>query len=262
MTGSSSVISICNRSLLAAGARSQISSLTEDSTEANALNVLFQPTFEALARTAPWACLRAQADLTLIAAAEGTTANPDGDTLPLPPSPYLYQYAYPSNCLQARFILPPFISTTPDGDVPISPAINYVGPNIGLNRLIPFQVASAFDSTMAPIETIITNQVQAQLVYTINMANPVIWDSLFESAMVSSLAAYLVPALALNLALMDRAIKQADGMISIARTRDGNETPVSMDHLPDWVRARSGGATAYNVLGNNWNNSYPSMIWP
>src|SRR4051812_38928967 len=100
MTASSTSVSVCNQALLQIGARSTIASLTEGSVESNACNILFTPTFEMLARSAPWNCLRKQATLTLIAAAQGTPENPDGTTLPLPPSPWLYSYAEPSDCLQ------------------------------------------------------------------------------------------------------------------------------------------------------------------
>jgi len=99
-------ISICNRALLAIGSQSQISSLNEGSTQANACATLYTPTFEALARAAYWNCLRYQESLSLLAAASGTPENPDGTTLPLPPTPWLYSYQLPTTSLQARFIIP------------------------------------------------------------------------------------------------------------------------------------------------------------
>jgi hypothetical protein len=107
----------------------------------------------------------------------------------------------------------------------------------------------------------LTNQTQAQAVYTVNQPNPIIWDSLFQEAMVRSLAAFLVPALSLNLALMSAAIKAAEGMISQARVSDGNEGVTVMDHLPDFISARG-----YNpglLVGyNNQGYIYGQMAWP
>jgi hypothetical protein len=110
-------LNIINRSALAVGMQSQVSSLNEGSALANAASTLYTPTFEQLARSAPWNCLRKEATLTLLAAAQGTPENPEGTTLPLPPVPWLYQYAYPSDCLQMRFIVPSL--PPPNARVPI-----------------------------------------------------------------------------------------------------------------------------------------------
>lgn len=252
------IISIWNRALLSIGARAQVSSLNENSTQANACNVLYTPCFESLARAAYWNCLRAQVTLSLIAAAQRTPENPDGTTLPLPPTPWLYSYQLPSNSLQARFIVPsiPFISSD---DVPISP--NMISAATCLpTQMIPFRVAYATDVNNNPIQIVLTNQTQAQLVYTVNQPNPQIWDSMFQSAMVASLAAYLVPALSLNISLANMQAKIAEQLIGQARVRDGDEGTTTQDHIPDWIRARSLGATdGYN--DGYGNSSYTDMCW-
>jgi len=262
MSNTSTPVSLANRALLSVGARAQISNLNENSTESDAINVLYVPTFEALARSAPFNCLKQQAVLTLLAAAEGTPENMDGTTLPIPPTPWLYSYAVPNDSLQIRFILPPLTNTPSTGNIPISPA--YIGANTWIPGMgqIPYSVSYGVDAQDNPREIILTNQRQAQAVYTVNQPNPVIWDSLFESAFVASLAAYLVPALSLNLALMDRVVQQAEAAISIARVRDGVEGVTSMDRNASWMTARvSGGSLAYqDGYGPyaGWNN----MIWP
>lgn len=266
MTASSSVISLANRALLMVGARSQISNLTETSTEANAISVLYQPTYEQLARTAPWGCLRYQQTLTLLAAAEGTPENVDGTNYATPPVPWLYQYAVPSDSLAIRYLLPPFTNNTPTGSVPISTSmIGALSPVAGMGQ-IPYTIAFSTDISGNPIETILTNQTQAIAVYTVNSANPIIFDSLFEQAFVASLGAYLVPALSLDLALMDRAVRQAESAIALARVRDGNESPVSQNRNAQWMNARMTGGTIgwcgsdiYSPIG--WGD-YVNMTWP
>lgn len=254
---SASIISVCNRSLLAMGARAQISNLNEGSTEANACSVLFTPCYESLARSAYWNCLRQQKTLSLLAAAAGTPENPSGSTLPIPPQPYLYSYELPSDCLAARYIVPSFPAT---GNNLIGGAFVAAQGYLPGNGQIPFQVVYATDASNNPIQNILTNQSQAQLVYTVNQPNPVIWDSLFQEAMVQSLGAYLVPALSLNLPLMSMAMKRAEMMIEQARTRDGDEGSTDQSRIPDWIRARNGGATwdgyANGVCG------YGNMVWP
>lgn len=261
MTSSSTAISVSNQALLRIGARATISSFTEGSTEADACNILYTPTFEMLARTAHWNCLRQQATLTLIAAASGTPENPDGDTLPLPPVPWLYSYAIPSNSLQIRFLVPTFPAGLASGQVPLTTASVTAGPWLPGTGQIPFQVAYSTDDSNNPLQVVLTNLSQAQAVYTVNQPNPIIWDSLFEQAFVSSLAAFLVPALSLNLPLMGAAIKTADNIIMQARVRDGDEGVTVVDHVPDWMRARaSGGSLAWNTAG--YSPYLYSMSWP
>lgn len=253
-----SVLSICNRALLSIGSQAQISSLNEGSVQADSCNTLFTPTFESLARTAYWNCLRKQASLSLIAAAPGTPENQNGVTLPIPPIPWLYSYQLPSDSLQARFIVPSFPSPA-IGIVPISPAMIGAATSYGIGQ-IPFRVAYATDSNNNPIQIVLTNQTQAQLVYTVNQPNPQIWDSQFQSAMVASLAAYLVLALSLSIDLAKIQISLADSMIAQARVRDGDEGTTSQDSIPDWIRARNAGATVYNG-GGCGNSGYSDMSW-
>lgn len=257
---SQSVVSICNLSLLSIGSQTQVSSITpsDRSTAADACSTLFTFVYQQLARTAYWNCLRNQATLTLIAAAAGTAENPDGTTLPLPPQPWLYQYQLPSDCLQARFIVPTFPTA---GVTAISPALvaygsSWMGPN-----QIPFHVAYATDTLGNPLQVILTNQIQAQLVYTVNQPNPLTWDSSFTAAMVASLAAYLVPALSLHMPLMQAQRAIAERFIADARVRDANEGSTQQDNVPDWIRARSGG---YGAAWNNGNCGYgfDNMAWP
>lgn len=264
MTASMSVIRICNLALLSIGARTQISSLSEGSTEANACNQLYQFVYENLARTADWNCLRQQVTLTLLAAAEGTPENPDGTTLPQPPSPYLYSYAVPSDSLQIRYVLPLFPNSSPTGASPLTTASVVAATYMGQYNQIPFAVAYSTDSTNSPIQIILCNETQAQAVYTINQSNPIIFDSMFTSAMIASLAAYLVPALSLNLPLMDRAIKQAEGMIAQARVRDGDEGYTSQNRQADWMVARNqGGSIGWWGTGDGMGLNYNGIMpWP
>lgn len=254
-----SQLNVINRSLLAIGSQAQVSSLNEGSAQANAASTLYTPTFEQLARSAPWNCLRNQVSLTLLAAAAGTPENPNGTTLPLPPVPWLYSYAQPSDCLQMRYIVPSFpaLGTT----VPIF-SVNVTAQNwFPGNQNIPFAVAYSVDENNNPQNVILTNQSQAIAVYTVNQPNPQVWDSLLQGAMVASLAAYFVPALSLHMPLMQIQIKLAEEMIQQARVRDGNEGVTSMDHVPDFIRARRGSSGYYwNGAGNG--NSYCDMVWP
>lgn len=253
-------LNIINRALLSVGTQAQVSSLNEGSAQANAAATLYTPCFEQLARSAPWNCLRNQVELTLIAAAEGTPENPDGDTLPLPPVPWLYSYSQPADCLQVRFLVPSL--PTSSGGVPVFSVDTGAPTWVPGGGQIPYAVAYAVDANNNPINVILTNQAQAVCVYTVNQPNPQIWDSLFQAAMVASLAAYFVPALSLNMPLMQLQIAAAERMIQQARTRDGNEGVISMDHVPDFIRARRGATGRYWNNGGPGGYNYQGMIWP
>lgn len=260
----SDILSICNRALLGVGARAQVSSVmpSDGSVEGDACSTLFQSTFEQVARTAPWNCLTKQVTLSLLQAAKGTPENPDGTTYPVPPNPWLYSYTYPADCLDLQYIVPSFPANTGTNSTPIFNINNSAGTWLPTGGQIPFKVQSIIQPNQAPILAILTNQDQAQAVYTTNNANPNSWDSLFQQAMVAALGAFLVPALSLDLPLLDRCVKQAELAINIARARDGNEGVTIMDHLPDWIQARSGG-TGWNYgwgFGMGWLGY--EMAWP
>lgn len=260
-------IDICNRSLLAVGARTQVGSInpSDGSVEANSLSVLWTPTFESLGRAAHWNCLTRQITLTLLYAAQGTPENPSGSSYPVPPTPWLYAYAYPSDCLDVRFIVPS-LPVNEAGTTPPTTINNAAGTWIPSSGQIPFAVSTILDPNGNSLLVILTNQDQAQVVYTVNQPNPASWDSLFQAAMVASLGAYLVPALSLSMELMAVCIKNAEAIIARARAADGNEGVTTMDHLPDWMRARAGGQGfglggeyGFTILNSG---VYYNMAWP
>ena len=262
MATSQDKTSLTNRALLAVGARALVSSVdpSDGSVEGNAASILWQPTFEALGRTAHWNCLRRERKLGLLKAALGTPENPEGTTYPQPPSPWLYEYAYPEDCLDLWYIIP--YLCPPNGlGIPATTYNNAAAPWVQNPGQIPYVVSTSLDKNESPIMTVLCNQSQAMAVYGWNQSNPSIWDTLFQQAFVASLAAYLVPALNLDIPLMDRVVKQAEEAIAVARAMDANEGVTSMDHLPDWMRARAG-ASGFGLWGINTFGGYYSMSWP
>lgn len=256
------ILSISNRSLLSIGARNQVSSVTpsDGSVEANAISVLWTPTFESLARSAKWNCLRKQRTLSLLQAAQGTPENPQGTSMPLPPTPWLYAYVYPDDCLDMQFIVPSWPDQV-SGGTPATSINNNAGPWLPNGGQIPYAVATTYSSNNTPTLSILTNQCQAQAVYTVNQPNPAGWDSLFQAAMVASLGAFLVPALSLSLPMMQLSISVAEKIIKQARVSDGNEGVTTLDHTPDWFLARAGGQGYGLGLGCTYGGYY-NMSWP
>ena len=255
------IIDIANRALGSISARAQIQSLNEGSTESNAVNTFYQSTFEALARTARWNCLKKQASLTLVAAAPGTPENINGTTLPFPPNPWYYSYLVPSDSLSIRRLVPPPVMTQVGG-VPIATVINYVPYQPWGRKNVPFEVAYGQDTLGNPAAVINTNLSQAQAIYTVNQSNPSFWDSLFQQAMVASLGVFLCPSVSGDKAQANISMQSAERLIAQARAADGNEGTVSQDHTPDWIAARSGESGPWALGMNGPNVNWENMPWP
>lgn len=253
-----SQIDIANRALSAAVAREQITSFTEGSQSAISCNLLFQPTFAQLARTAHWNCLKYQTGLTLLKAAQGTPENQTGTVLPIPPQPWLYEYLLPTDCLMVRWLQPTYLPNV--GSVPIFPTPSSISPYVGApRRVIDFSVATDVVSGSLT-KVILTNLSTAQIIYTQNNPNPDFWDSEFQAAMVASLAAFLIPPLNLNMALLNKQTAMADQIIQAARSADGNESVMSQNRTADWIAARGCG----NEIDSGYYGgySYQDMCWP
>lgn len=241
-----SPVDVANMSLDNIGARFSITSLSPPMPPPNATVVArhYQPKIDALHRAAHWNCTRRQGQLTLLRAALGTPENPNGTTLPLPPVPWQYEYAYPSDCLAARYLIP----NPPSGDA-VSPPFLAAGvlatpwylPDAGY----PFAVAIDTNTQGVPIKVILTNLEFAQLVYTARIDNPDLWDPHFLAAACATLGAWLVNPLARNAQVLKEQIEIASSIITQARISDGNEGVTSVDHVPDWMAVRG-------ITGAEW----------
>jgi len=124
---------------------------------------------------------------------------------------------------------------------------------------LPFAVNYDTDTSGNPYVGILANTSGAQAVYTVNQPNPQIWDSQFQAGFVAALAAFLIPALAMNLSMLKMQVASADRIISGARVSDGNEFYAVQDHTPDWISARGGGSGMSQAF---WNAGYDEMAWP
>lgn len=253
---------ICNRALGGIGSRSNIQNLNEGSPESNACSTYFQSTFEALARTARWNCLKKQISLTLLAAAPGTPENPTGAVQPYPPNPWYYSYLVPADSLFVRQLMPPPPILQNSGGIPIFPVNNFIPYLPNQRRWVPFNVALGTDQKGNAAQVINTNLSQAQCIYTANQNNPAFWDSLFQAAMVEALGAYLVPALSLDKALMQIKMANAQKLIDQARAMDGNEGTDSQEREASWISARNGESGPWSLGFNTPFLNYESMIWP
>ena len=170
----------------------------------------------------------------------------------------------PADSLRVRrMVFPrPQLQNTAAGGVPLFPTNNYVSYGHGRQPIIPFQIMLDQDGNGNPAEVVVTNLGGALADYTKNQPNPAFWDSLFQQAMVASLAAFLVPALALDKALMQMQIQIAEKLIAGARAADGNEGTVSQSREASWIAARNGESGPWGVGYNGPYLNYESMPWP
>lgn len=85
---------------------------------------------------------------------------------------------------------------------------------------------------------ILTNQQNATMVYVAQVADPNIWDPLFQEALQCALAAELAMVLKGDKVLANSSIAKANEAIIEARKADANEGLTINDVVPDWIRGR------------------------
>lgn len=221
-------VDICNRALDEMGARVIIASLGEATPQAKACTRQYTALRQQILRSAQWGFARKS----LIAVPTGLlSANP-----PTSPYPWAAKYAYPADCLKVRYILP---TPTANGGGGIAPNVSSLTPNDWMmpsrrNRFLP-----AYDDAVLPAtKVLLSNVVNINIIYTVDVVDPDLWDSLFTNAMVMGLANKLVMTLSGNVKLKGTYAQLAQQSILDARVADGNEAIASSDHTPDWIATR------------------------
>jgi hypothetical protein len=100
-------------------------------------------------QAARWNFARAQVVLSLL---KDASATPPDST----PSPWIYEYAFPADCIQARYIMPSFSSAP--SSVPGTVALPSAG-----QAPVRFVISTDLDAGGNRIKVILTNQPQAEL---------------------------------------------------------------------------------------------------
>lgn len=147
-------VEICNLALVVRLGANRIQSLTAEQTrEARACNAAFSIIRDSVLREIDWSCVRKQKVLTLLT-----------ETV----SGFDYVYDYPTDCLEAREI--------------------YNSAKASDNDLIPFRVGINDANNK---KTILTDQEQAELIYTIAATNTAVFDASLVDVLSWRLAAEL-----------------------------------------------------------------------
>lgn len=219
-----SAVQICNLALDMAHCRSSISAIGENSAEGQACARHYEPSLEAVLRAVHWNFARKQLFLSLL---NDATLSP-----PQPvPQPWMYEYAYPSDCLQALAILPNMANTNGTVQTGWQPP----QPQMPVAR---FVVAQDNDVTGNAIPVILCNVPQAQLIYTTRITNPNLFDSQFVQALVAYLASRICRPLTGDKQNAMTLFQEAKAIVDMAASRNGNEGVTVIDTVPDWIRVR------------------------
>jgi hypothetical protein len=234
-----SEVTICNRALQAINTRTSIASLSEDSVEARNCALIYADTRDEVLQMAYWNFAQKTAYLALLKSAPGTPSNPASTTnqwsTAFPAPPWLYEYAYPQDCIQVSRIVQQiqnYYIGTPYTSGGTSTYPYAVGPGS------PFKVTTDEDSQGQQQSVILTNQYQAIAVYTMRITNPQLFGAQFVEALVQALAAKLALNLSGQIPLANLKFAQANAIIAAARASDGNEGLTVIDNMPDWITIR------------------------
>lgn len=236
-----SPVDIANQALGLAGARSTISSFSEDSNEARAVARYYEPLRDELLRKAPWNCAFNFGVLGLLKSSPGTPeftgTVPTVWNKSLPPPPWSYEYLYPADCLDAVWIVPQSEANVPGTPIfPISSGL-VVTPFFS-GAPIPFKIVIDQDNNGNDIRVILTNQSQAILAYVKRVTDPNVWDPIFIQGFVNLLGARLTFNLSGDKGLANLLLGTTNDKIMDARGGDGNEGLTINDVVPDWIRVR------------------------
>jgi len=270
---------VANRALDAVGVE-PIGDLQEGTRQAQVVLRTYGASLRQLLRAAHWNFARSRRPLVLLNDATGQTTQEQGaaggpvtvGTGTPGMRPWLYEYAWPVDCVKARWVpasrfptnlgpaagnisLPSTPQTTAASqflcmrELPTRFLVtNDVIPNlIGVPETwddVP-QTAQTMGQALTNQTVVLSNQPCAHLVYTALMTYPDQWDPLFTEAFVALLASRvalrLVPDPKQRIAIRDEQIKIAQMALSQARVSDGDEGWETTDNAPDWLRVRSRG---------------------
>lgn len=256
---------VSNQALDAAGIDFTLGDMEEGTRPAQVILRAYGQCLRQMLRAANWSFARKTADLVLLADATGNTPNVGTKV----PTPWIYDYQYPIDCLKARFI--PWnpasqISSPPAGNIqiPSTPLMTGLGSYLPGQRIRParFQIATDYNypppagsnvwetAGVSPVgrTVVLTNVQNAQLVYTALMVYPSVWDPLFRSAFVAYLASEIAFPLSddkkFGLQVRAQQIAIVKQKLTEARLTDGNESVSSSDVAVDWMRTRNVGGGA------------------
>lgn len=193
----SSPTDLINDALVSIGRRNLVGNLYDGSTESQLSLAIYGQTRDDLLRAEDWDFAQAAANLTLLKSAPvGGYAPPlSWNPTDYPSPPWLFEYAYPADCLKVRLVkaqpvLAPNMAPSPNA---------FVTPN---------------DNTLpTPAQVILCNVPSAVCLYTRQVTDPLQWNAGFVETFADALAEKLGAALvSLDAAKLEAAKEASDEM--------------------------------------------------
>lgn len=252
---------VAQQALDAAGIEYTLGDIEDGSRQAQVTLRAYRQCLMQLLRAVHWDFCRKQAPLTLLADSTGQTENV-GSVVPYP---WIYEYAYPTDCMKARFIpwWPSQTTGMPSNNIQIGtqPLMTGIGQPIYGNRIRPARFLISTDYNY-PVPggnnwwevqgvspqgrtVVLTNVQNAELVYSSLVLYPNMWDPQFRAAFVAYLASEIALPLSqdkkFGLQLRAQNIAVAKEKIMQARITDGNEGMFSSNIRVDWMNFRNSG---------------------
>lgn len=196
----SSEVAVYNLALNAIGARSNITSPSESSREAEVCSLWYSPVRDQVLAAARWPEATKFERLALAAEADDSW---DGAE---PRPGYSYSYNLPTDCLKPQYLT-------------------------GFQR---FQITSGPNN----VRLLSTNVEQAILTYTFNQSVVSLWSPELQMAIVYGLAANICMPLSGKPSRAASLVDRANSIILSARETAANTSNDRYEHMPDWLQAR------------------------
>ena len=205
---STTVLSIYNAAISAAGGKGRLSSLSTRSKERDACDTWYEFVRDSVQQAAYWPCTKTTARLTLASERAANTAWADTD----PQHPYSYRYALPNFYLRAWH----------------------------LHDFATFELSSNVDGTQLFLDT---NTQNAVLTYARVSDNPALWEAKMRNAVVWALAAHISSDINGKLGLRDRNMQLANDLLLEAQAASATQQRTRLDTVPPNLAARGGSFT-------------------
>ena len=167
---------VVNLALVRIGYKKQIGSLYDGSLAARVALTIYAQTRDELLRSEDWGFAERNISLDLLKQAPANGFYPPGQwSNAYPPIPWLYEYAYPADCLKVRAVRPQPLFVM---DFDPQPFVWTVQNDNSLNE---------------PDKVILCNADSAILTYTGRLTNPADWEADFTEAFAAAMARRLAP---------------------------------------------------------------------
>lgn len=168
---------VVNIALGRMGYKLRIASLYDGSAAAVDALDMYSQTRDEMLRQNDWTFAEGNVTMTLLKQAPASYVPPNGWSTAYPPLPWLFEYAWPDDCLKVRAVKPVPIFV-PEFDP--QPCVFGLENDNALNP---------------PQKVILCNVANAVLVYTRQVTDPTTWDVDFIEALIAAIARRLSPGL-------------------------------------------------------------------